>query len=86
LFKIFRILGTPNDELWPGVDQLPDYKDNFPSWGTKDLESIFPDLEVAGCELLGVSVLNLNDFNNDSSICRKCSLTLQQPAYLQREL
>lgn len=52
LFKIFRILGTPNEELWPGVDQLPDYKENFPSWSKKDLEAMFPTLDVAGCELM----------------------------------
>ena len=32
LFKIFRTLGTPNEELWPGVSKLPDYKPTFPNW------------------------------------------------------
>ena len=31
LFKIFRTLGTPNEELWPGVSKLPDYKPTFPN-------------------------------------------------------
>lgn len=26
LKKIFKILGTPSEETWPGVSQLPDYK------------------------------------------------------------
>ena len=26
LYKIFQVLGTPSEELWPGVSQLPDYK------------------------------------------------------------
>jgi serine/threonine protein kinase len=26
LFKIFRALGTPTEEMWPGVTSLPDYK------------------------------------------------------------
>lgn len=58
LFKIFRVLGTPNEELWPGVDQLPDYKDNFPSWSKKDLEVMFPDLEAGGCDLMEVYTRN----------------------------
>ena len=32
LFKIFRLLGTPDDASWPGVTTLPDYKDTFPRW------------------------------------------------------
>ncbi|KAE9549629.1 hypothetical protein FO519_007170 [Halicephalobus sp. NKZ332] len=32
LFKIFRILTTPNEQDWPGVTQFPDYKSNFPKW------------------------------------------------------
>ena len=26
LFRIFRVLRTPTEELWPGVTQLPDFK------------------------------------------------------------
>ena len=32
LFKIFRVLTTPNEQDWPGVTQFPDYKSNFPKW------------------------------------------------------
>lgn len=30
LFRIFRLLGTPSEEVWPGVSTLPDYNANFP--------------------------------------------------------
>jgi hypothetical protein len=26
LFRIFRLLGTPTEAVWPGVSSLPDYK------------------------------------------------------------
>ena len=26
LFRIFRVLRTPTEYLWPGVTQLPDFK------------------------------------------------------------
>ncbi|CAG2122812.1 unnamed protein product, partial [Medioppia subpectinata] len=32
LFRIFRTLGTPDEECWPGVTQMPDYKQSFPLW------------------------------------------------------
>lgn len=32
LYRIFRTLGTPDEEIWPGVTQLPDYKAKFPKW------------------------------------------------------
>merc|ERR1712037_959388 len=30
LFKIFRILGTPTEQTWPGVTQLQEFNMNFP--------------------------------------------------------
>lgn len=32
IFKIFKILGTPKESEWPGVESLPDYKPTFPNW------------------------------------------------------
>ena len=37
LFRIFRLLSTPNEETWPGVSSLPDYKPTFPNWKAKNL-------------------------------------------------
>ncbi|KAG0696327.1 kinase-like domain-containing protein [Suillus ampliporus] len=52
IFKIFRILGTPNEETWPGVTQLPDYKDTFPRWSKQELKSVVPNLDEQGLDLL----------------------------------
>ncbi|XP_024371213.1 cell division control protein 2 homolog isoform X2 [Physcomitrium patens] len=52
LFKIFRTLGTPNEEVWPGVTSLPDFKTAFPKWPPKPLSSVVPSLEPAGIDLL----------------------------------
>lgn len=32
IFKIFRIMGTPKECIWPGVNSLPDFKATFPRW------------------------------------------------------
>ncbi|PWZ03609.1 putative Cdk1-cyclin-dependent kinase 1 [Testicularia cyperi] len=52
IFKIFRTLGTPTDDIWPGVQQLPDYKDSFPKWTGVPLAKAVPKLDSVGLDLL----------------------------------
>ncbi|KAI0820882.1 Pkinase-domain-containing protein [Trametes gibbosa] len=52
IFKIFRVLGTPNEEIWPGVHQLPDYKPSFPHWAQQDLRDHVTTLGPDGIDLL----------------------------------
>ncbi|KAF3776706.1 Cell division control protein [Nymphaea thermarum] len=52
LFKIFRVLGTPTEETWPGVSSLPDYKSSFPKWAPKDMATLVPGLDPVGLDLL----------------------------------
>lgn len=52
---ICRVLGTPNEEIWPGVGQLPDYKPTFPHWSPQDLADHVPSLDDDGIDLLRVS-------------------------------
>merc|ERR1719461_1064963 len=37
LFQIYRVLGTPNNKVWPGIIELPEYKSVGPKWKKKDL-------------------------------------------------
>merc|ERR1712176_1090382 len=52
LFRIFRVLRTPSEEIWPGVTQLPDFKATFPSWTTLNLKTSMKKMESGGLELL----------------------------------
>jgi len=52
IFKIFRILGTPNEEIWPSVSSLPDYKPTFPQWSRQDIARIVSTLDEAGIDML----------------------------------
>ncbi|EEB12563.1 mitogen-activated protein kinase ERK-A, putative [Pediculus humanus corporis] len=53
LFRIFRVLGTPHEGVWPGVTQLDDYKCRFPVWEPMSLgEEIIPRLDDKGIDLL----------------------------------
>jgi hypothetical protein len=47
-------MGTPNDEIWPGVSELPDYKRSFPQWYPQRLELLIPDLDEHGIDAIKV--------------------------------
>lgn len=57
LFQIFRILGTPDEETWPGVSRLPDYKTTFPKWRVQQLSTCAPQLNEDGLDLLAKMLL-----------------------------
>lgn len=52
LYAIFRILGTPNEENWPGVTRLPDYLPDFPKWNTLQMRDLLPNLSSDGQNLI----------------------------------
>eukprot|EP00193_Tetraselmis_chui_P000782 CAMPEP_0177759602 /NCGR_PEP_ID=MMETSP0491_2-20121128/4820_1 /TAXON_ID=63592 /ORGANISM="Tetraselmis chuii, Strain PLY429" /LENGTH=483 /DNA_ID=CAMNT_0019275443 /DNA_START=128 /DNA_END=1579 /DNA_ORIENTATION=- len=52
LFQIFRLLGTPNENVWPGVSELEDYKEAFPKWRPQSLTNAVPTLDPLGHDLL----------------------------------
>jgi len=55
IFNIFRILGTPDDSMWNGVENLPDYKSTYPKWKPKPLTQAVPKithLDQQGIDLL----------------------------------
>ena len=52
LFKIFKILGTPNEDSFPGVGNLPDFKPTFPKWKGQNLDRLVPNLCDRGIDLL----------------------------------
>ncbi|XP_014601444.1 PREDICTED: cyclin-dependent kinase 2-like isoform X2 [Polistes canadensis] len=56
LFKIFHLLGTPDESIWPGVTQLRDYKSMFPRWEPTDLDEAVPTLDAEAKDLLMVCI------------------------------
>jgi cyclin-dependent kinase len=52
LAHLCSLLGTPDDDVWPGVKSLPDYKTSFPQWHPQDLSNACPGLDEAGLDLL----------------------------------
>ncbi|XP_060698304.1 cyclin-dependent kinase 1 [Hemiscyllium ocellatum] len=56
LFRIFRTLGTPNNEIWPEVEALPDYKNTFPKWKAGSLSQV-KNIDANGLDLLAKTLI-----------------------------
>ncbi|GAA5928528.1 uncharacterized protein JCM15063_003903 [Sporobolomyces koalae] len=60
IFKIFRLLGTPTSQSWPGLSQMPDFKSTFPVWRGATLateagggwDQVLPEMEPSGLDLI----------------------------------
>ncbi|KAG4302139.1 hypothetical protein PCK1_001411 [Pneumocystis canis] len=52
IFRIFRILGTPDENSWPGITSYPDFKATFPKWSPKNLSELITELDSDGIDLL----------------------------------
>ena len=70
LFQIFRILGTPNERVWPGVARLPDYKSTFPNWAPQNLALYNRQLDGDGLDLLAKMLV----YKPDERITAKMAL------------
>ena len=51
LLHIFKLLGTPSEQTWPGVSNLRDWHE-FPQWKQQDLHKVIPQLDKDGIDLL----------------------------------
>jgi serine/threonine protein kinase len=52
IFKIFKITGTPSENTWPGVMELPDMKKKFPMFKPTDLRKCVPNASAEAIDLL----------------------------------
>jgi len=51
LVKIFELMGTPSERIWPGVTMLKDWHE-YPQFKPKDLKAKYPVLGEDGIDLL----------------------------------
>jgi cyclin-dependent kinase len=52
LNKIFKVLGTPTEQSWPSMVELPDYKPGMEMHQASSLQLVCPSLDPAGIALL----------------------------------
>ena len=73
LYRIFRILGTPNEEVWPGVTKLRDYKSTFPNWPSNPIQTVVSGLNL---DALGQDLLNrMLRYDPNARITAKAALS-----------
>ena len=75
-------VGTPDDKVWPGVSELPDYKSSFPKWPIKSIDQVIPNLCKVGQELVSVS----NTFFLDKMIRAQLTLFVFESFYPSHSL
>lgn len=65
LLYIFQLLGTPDEEVWPGVSTLRDWH-TFPEWKPVNISKGVPELDPEGVDLL-MRMLQYNPANRISA-------------------
>lgn len=61
IFKIFKVLGTPNESNWPDAFNLPAFKPSFPKWRGIAMKEHCPTLDELEIDLLkGLVALDPN--------------------------
>mmetsp|Transcript_64818 Transcript_64818/g.140099 ORF Transcript_64818/g.140099 Transcript_64818/m.140099 type:complete len:480 (+) Transcript_64818:125-1564(+) len=48
LYRIFQVRGTPKEEMWPGVSQLPHFAAQFPQWKDDNLVTLHAQAPALG--------------------------------------
>eukprot|EP01103_Thecamoeba_quadrilineata_P015570 TRINITY_DN4963_c0_g2_i1.p1 TRINITY_DN4963_c0_g2~~TRINITY_DN4963_c0_g2_i1.p1 ORF type:complete len:292 (+),score=35.35 TRINITY_DN4963_c0_g2_i1:42-917(+) len=62
LIRIFKYMGTPNEDTWPGVSALPDYKKDYPVYPAQPINSFVLRLDENSLNLL-TEMLRYNPTN-----------------------
>uniref|UniRef100_A0A3B4WUH2 Cell division protein kinase 5 n=1 Tax=Seriola lalandi dorsalis TaxID=1841481 RepID=A0A3B4WUH2_SERLL len=52
VMRIFKVLGTPTEETWPSMIDLPEYKSDWPKFEAVPLSTVAPNLDALGLDLL----------------------------------
>uniref|UniRef100_A0A0E0LWT6 Protein kinase domain-containing protein n=1 Tax=Oryza punctata TaxID=4537 RepID=A0A0E0LWT6_ORYPU len=51
LLHIFKLLGTPNEQVWPGVSKLPNWHE-YPQWNPSKVSDLVHGLDADALDLL----------------------------------
>ncbi|KAJ3050084.1 negative regulator of the PHO system, partial [Rhizophlyctis rosea] len=52
LQKIFKLLGTPSEQSWPRVSELPEFKKTFPYYPAQNLVTKLPMMDMLAMDLM----------------------------------
>lgn len=45
-------MGTPTDQVWPGVTALPEFQSHFPAWAAQNLYELFQGVDPEAIDLM----------------------------------
>jgi serine/threonine protein kinase len=51
IFKIFQLYGTPNNDVWEGVEDFKFYSNNFPKFKASGFDEKCPKFDEAALDL-----------------------------------
>lgn len=71
LLRIYQTLGTPTEERWPKISEIPDYKPILPIYPAIDLSLALPKLQGDGIDLL----LNMLEYAPEKRISAEQALS-----------
>ncbi|KAF0429813.1 CMGC/CDK/CDC2 protein kinase [Gigaspora margarita] len=71
LFRIFQVLGTPDENVWPNITQFRDFTPVFPKWKPQPLDKYVPTLSPLGVDLLS----KMLTYDDTLRISAKCALS-----------
>jgi cyclin-dependent kinase 2 len=54
---LFRALGTPNNNIWEGVQELPNFNCEFPKWCGGNLRNLVPHMDNLAFDLLSKMIV-----------------------------
>ena len=57
IHKIFKLRGTPDETVMPGVTSLPYWRNNYPNWPRLDISIRLPNLDEDGVDLVNQLLL-----------------------------
>ncbi|XP_076314187.1 cyclin-dependent kinase 20-like isoform X2 [Tachypleus tridentatus] len=78
LSLVLRALGTPDEQSWPGVTELPDYKKiSFPEYSAIPLEQLVPDVSNIARDFL--SKFLVYDSDKRIQAAESCPCDLPKP-------
>eukprot|EP00349_Pseudokeronopsis_sp_Brazil_P008762 CAMPEP_0202971650 /NCGR_PEP_ID=MMETSP1396-20130829/29069_1 /ASSEMBLY_ACC=CAM_ASM_000872 /TAXON_ID= /ORGANISM="Pseudokeronopsis sp., Strain Brazil" /LENGTH=97 /DNA_ID=CAMNT_0049701231 /DNA_START=709 /DNA_END=1002 /DNA_ORIENTATION=+ len=55
IFKVFKLLGTPCEDSWQGIEDLPEFKLSFPKWkvnAEENLKKLATNMDPLAVDLL----------------------------------
>ncbi|OAF66798.1 hypothetical protein A3Q56_05355 [Intoshia linei] len=79
LYRIFRTLGTPNEEIWPGMSELNYFEKSFPTWSNTNVHETL-NVNNRFCKNSFSILMNILQYNPDE---RTSTICILQHPYLK---